>query len=127
VNDDTLALILLASKPLMYAWLLAIPRLWYPRESRPSRWVPVVAALARVALGLIIGLPAALFLFNFDPLLSTLGLGLVRFALWTVVTEASYRQLSWTRILLFAAGATTLNVIFDYTLFRGHWSEIGFC
>ena len=64
MNDEVRSWVLLASKPLIYGWLLAIPRLWLPPDRRPSRWGPVWGAGIRFILGWLVGLPVALLSFR---------------------------------------------------------------
>ena len=51
----------------------------------------------------------------------------LRFGLWCGITKLFFRELPWSHTLLFGAGATLLNVIFDFTLFRGSWTDISLC
>lgn len=124
--NETLAWALLASKPLMYAWILAVPRLWIPRERRPSRWRPIVGALVRLLLGVAVGLPAAVLLFRFGPWVVTPVMTAVRLALWTATFRGCYRDEPWGRLLACSAGATGLNWCFDTSLFREHWPAATF-
>jgi hypothetical protein len=124
--NEALAWILLASKPLMYAWMLALPRLWIPRERRPSRWRPVVGALVRLLLGVVVGLPVSLFLFRFGPWVVTPVMTAVRLGLWFAIVRVCYPDEPWGRLLAISAGATALNWIFDASLFREHWPAATF-
>ena len=127
MNREEWGLILLVSKPLMYGWLFAIPRLWIPPGRRPSRWRPVLAAILRVAGGIVLGLPLGVVLLSQPAAVAIPALALLRFGLWCGITKLFFREVSWSRNLLFSAGATLLNVVFDFTFFHGSWTDISLC
>ena len=124
--SDELAIVLLASKPLMYGWLLAIPRLWIPPERRPSRWRPVWGAGLRTLLGFAIGLPAALLTFRLGAAVSIAALSAARILIWFLCFRLCYPALSGWKLLGFSVGCTALNWILDLTLWGGWWGNANF-
>jgi hypothetical protein len=127
VNREEWGFLLFCTKPLVYCWLFAIPRLWLPREERPSYWRPVVAGLLRFAGGLVLLLPLAAMLASQGAAVAIPVLAFFRFVLWTGITTLCFRDLPWSRNLLFSAVATALNVILDFTMFQGSWTDISIC
>jgi hypothetical protein len=129
VNDEQLIWLLLGSKPLIYGWLLVIPRFWLPPSERPSRWVPVLGAGIRTLLGLIVALPLAFFGFLAGSGFFIVLLSVGRIASWYLTALLCYPTIPGRRLLAFSVACTALNWIFDVTLFtsfRGHGHFISF-
>ena len=127
MSDGVVTGLLFGGKALCYGWLFAIPRLWLPKNERPSLLTPCIAAAVRLILGIALGTLVGAFSLRHGPEMAIAILSGFRLALWMSVTGLAYPKLPWTANALFSAGATVLNTILDFSI--GHWAyaNYGLC
>lgn len=124
MSDGDRLLLILASKPFLYAWIFEFLRRTLPAFDRPSGRRSALAGLARAAAGLAFGIPAFTLLIHLGPAAATAGFFGIRVALWSGTASLLFPTLPWRRGLLFGLGGAALNTILDFTLFGGPFNAL---
>lgn len=119
MSDGDRILLLLASKPFLYAWGFEILRRTLPSLDRPSGWRSAWAGITRAVAGLVFGIPAFMLLAPLGAAGLHAGFFLVRVLLWAGAGGLLFPTLTWKRGLVFGAAGAVLNTILDFTIVGG--------
>ena len=119
MSEGDLSLLVLCSKPFMYAWAYEILRRTLPAPERPSGWRAAGAGLARTVAGLAFGVPAASLLLRLGEAAYIPAFFAFRAILWAGIAGLVFPLLPWKRGCAFGLIGAALNLILDWTVFGG--------